>query len=187
MEWNDLENDVIIVNQKLTVYSNKTYKNTSGNNSKKTTHEVSEGEHLTLIAEQYGIKVSDLMEWNNLESDVIYVGQTLNVTKSGKSPKDKTTGKKITYTVQAGNTLSSIANKYGVTIKKLKQWNNLDSDNILAGQTLKIYSDKDVNTNKTTTKKTNTKKTNTKSVDTKKTNTKKNKDTHKKKVRRRKT
>ena len=186
MEWNNLENDIILVNQKLTVYSNKTYKNTSGTKSKKTTHEVSEGEHLTMIAEQYGVKVSDLMDWNNLESDVIYVGQTLYVTKTGKSKTDNTTSKKITYTVQAGNTLSSIASKYSVTVEQLKQWNNLDSDNIIVGQTLKIYSNKDVKTNKTTTKKTNTKKTNTKSVDTKKTNTKK-KETPKKKIRRRKT
>ena len=187
MEWNNLENDIILVNQKLTIYSDKTYKNTSGTKSKKTTHEVSEGEHLTMIAEQYGVKINDLMTWNNLESDVIYVGQTLSVSKSGKSPKNKTTGKKITYTVQAGNTLSFIASKYSVTVEQLKQWNNLNSDNIIVGQALKIYSNKDVKIKKTTTKKTNTKKKNTKSVDTKKTNTKKNKETRKKKVRRRKT
>ena len=46
----------------------------------------------------------------------------------------------ILYTVQAGNTLSGIAYKYGVTVSQLQQWNNISNPNeIYVGQTLKLY------------------------------------------------
>ena len=231
--WNSLKNDIIYVNQKLTVYSNKTYTSSTKNttkkktvhkvsegehltmiaekygvkvsdlkkwnnlegdaiyvgqslavsgpkntNKKKTVHKVSEGEHLTMIAEKYGVKVSDLKKWNNLEGDAIYVGQSLAVSGPKNTNKKKTTSKKTNYKVQEGNTLSAIAGKFGVTVNQLKKWNNLESDIIFAGQTLKIYSD-----GKTSVKNNKTTKTKTK----KKTNKTKQKDVKKKKVRRRKT
>lgn len=49
---------------------------------------------------------------------------------------------KVTYTtykIKSGDTLGSIAKKYHTTVKNLKSWNNLTSDNIRAGKTLKIY------------------------------------------------
>ncbi len=49
---------------------------------------------------------------------------------------------KITYinhSIKSGETLSSIALKYHTTIKNIKNWNNLSSDKIRAGKTLRIY------------------------------------------------
>lgn len=46
----------------------------------------------------------------------------------------------VTYhKIRRGETLSTIARKYRVTVSKLKQWNNLRSTNITAGKRLKIY------------------------------------------------
>ena len=46
----------------------------------------------------------------------------------------------ITYTIVRGDTLTKIAHRYGVTVGKLVQWNNiLDPDRIKAGNRLKIY------------------------------------------------
>lgn len=45
----------------------------------------------------------------------------------------------ITYKIQPGDNLGSIALKYHTTVKNLKNWNNLKSDNIRAGKTLRIY------------------------------------------------
>ena len=42
------------------------------------------------------------------------------------------------YTIKNGDTLSGIAKKFHCTVKQLKQWNNLTSDNIRAGKKLKI-------------------------------------------------
>ena len=45
----------------------------------------------------------------------------------------------IDYKVVSGDTLWSIARRAGVTVEKLKQWNNLESATIQAGQMLKLY------------------------------------------------
>lgn len=42
------------------------------------------------------------------------------------------------HTIRRGDTLSSIARKYGVSVNNLKKWNNLKETNIRAGQKLKI-------------------------------------------------
>ena len=47
------------------------------------THTVRRGEHLTGIAERYGLSISDLREWNGLSSDVIRVGQRLRLRARG--------------------------------------------------------------------------------------------------------
>ena len=45
----------------------------------------------------------------------------------------------VTYKIKPGDNLGSIALKYHTTVKNLKNWNNLKSDNIRAGNTLRIY------------------------------------------------
>ncbi|PAE42426.1 polysaccharide deacetylase family protein [Bacillus sp. 7884-1] len=50
-------------------------------------------------------------------------------------PEDGT----VDYKVVAGDTLWSIAERADLTVAKIKQWNNLTSDNIFVGQILKLY------------------------------------------------
>lgn len=52
---------------------------------------------------------------------------------------DKPIQSKKTIEVADGDSLSQIAQAYNVTITSIKQWNQLNSDSIEAGQTLKIY------------------------------------------------
>ena len=47
--------------------------------------------------------------------------------------------KKITYTIKNGDTLSKIAQKYGVSVVNIQKWNNLKNDRISIGQKLIIY------------------------------------------------
>ena len=49
-------------------------------------------------------------------------------------------GKSISYKVQKGDSLSTIAHRHGVKVADIKQVNNLTSDAIREGQTLKITS-----------------------------------------------
>ena len=133
-EWNDLESDKITIGQKLKISSGK---------NKTSVHTVAEGENLTMIANEYGITVSALMELNDLNSDIIYSGQKLKVTgnkTSGKNSVKKTEVKK-TYKVKKGDTLASIADKNDVSVKELKQWNNIKGDKVMTGQILKLYGD----------------------------------------------
>ena len=53
-------------------------------------------------------------------------------------PDPKTT-KAITYKVRSGDVLGIIAQRYGVKVSSIKQWNNLYSDRINIGQELVIY------------------------------------------------
>jgi LysM repeat protein len=107
---------------------------------------VQKGNTLSAIAQKYRTTVASLKKWNNLKSDVIYVGQKLIISKgetlenaglgeSTNSNNQSTTTNKY-YTVQKGNTLSAIAIKYNTTVAKLKSWNNLKSDTIYIGQKL---------------------------------------------------
>ena len=45
----------------------------------------------------------------------------------------------VTHKIKPGETLGGIAIKYHTTVKNIKNWNNLKSDNIRAGKTLRIY------------------------------------------------
>lgn len=124
-------------------------------------HRVRSGEFLGSIANRYGVKVRDLMEWNNLRNTNIYPGQSLvlhrTITKGGdepakavaqNAPKPTTTpvteapaeGKYRYHVVQTGDTLWDIAKKYdGVTVSQLKELNQgLNFNRLKPGQKIKI-------------------------------------------------
>lgn len=146
-EWNNITGDKIMVGQKLKIYSDekvtekKETKTTKEKKTKATTHTVQEGENLTLIADKYNIGVEDLMDWNDLESDVIVPGQKLTLVEPKKDKKTtdkKTKTKAKTHTVKEGENLTLISEKYGVTLKQLKDWNDIDNDVIVPGQVLNV-------------------------------------------------
>ena len=158
-QWNNISNpNEIYVGQTLKIYtnnlnssSNSTTKPTnSSSNSSYTTYTVQAGNTLSGIAYKYGVTVSQLQQWNNISNpNEIYVGQTLKIYTNNLNSSSNSTTKPTnsssnssytTYTVQAGNTLSGIAYKYGVTVSQLQQWNNISNPNeIYVGQTLKLY------------------------------------------------
>ncbi len=145
-DWNNLESDKILVGQKLTIYSNK--KITSSTDKKKAkTYTVQEGDNLTAIADDNGVTVAQIKEWNNIDGDVIIPGQVLKLYSDTKTnPKDnpkKTSKKTKTYVVQKGDNLTDIAEQNGVTVAQIKEWNDLDDDVIYSGQVLKLSGGKE--------------------------------------------
>jgi membrane-bound lytic murein transglycosylase D len=48
-------------------------------------------------------------------------------------------GKPTYYKIKSGDTLSSIAEKYGVRVKDIQRWNGMSNTKIAAGKRLKIY------------------------------------------------
>jgi len=151
-EWNQLETDVIYIGQKLKLKAPDLKKEkkevtkkekTTKPKGKKITHSVKSGENLTLIAEKYSVTTKEIMEWNELEDDVIKVDQKLTIYSEKKEvTKKKETNKESkksqTHKVKKGESLGLIAGKYNITIKQLKKWNNLKSDKIQIGQVLKV-------------------------------------------------
>ena len=73
---------------------------------------VKRGDTLYGIAEQLGTTVDELKRLNNLTSNILSIGQVLLTNSSG------ITGEVVenTYTVKAGDTLYSIAKKYGISV-----------------------------------------------------------------------
>lgn len=117
-------------------------------------HVAKKGESLGSIARKYHVTVANIKAWNNLKRETIHVGQRLTIyrsgspmtkvskssssSKSGANKKATSTSKARTHTVKKGETLSSIAKKYGCTVSELKKWNGLKSNTVKVGQKLKI-------------------------------------------------
>lgn len=103
------------------------------------------------LSKKYGVSVSDLKKANGVSGHLIYVGQKLQIpaksTKAVKAAKaTKTTSASTvdttstTHTVVKGDTLWSLAKKYGVSVSALMKANNLSSSTILIGQSLNLRS-----------------------------------------------
>ncbi|WP_421381977.1 LysM peptidoglycan-binding domain-containing protein [Bacillus salacetis] len=99
------------------------------------THKVQSGDTLSHLAKRYSVTVTDLKNWNNLNSDLIYVNQSLEV--GGESSAPAQTSSK-TYVVKSGDYLGKIARNHGVSVSNLMSWNNLKSSLIFPGQRLNV-------------------------------------------------
>lgn len=97
------------------------------------TYTVKAGDTLYGIANKYNTTVDTLKSLNNLTSNTLSIGQVLKLPGSSATSTD-------TYTVKSGDTLYAIANKYNTTVDALKSLNNLTSNTLSIGQTLKIPS-----------------------------------------------
>jgi LysM repeat protein len=113
------------------------------------THTVQAGENLFRIALRYGVEMGQLASANNISDPRrIFVGQVLiipglsipDASESIENPLVATSP--VTHTVQRGEYLSSIAQRYGVTVADILSANNItDPNRIFAGQVLQIWSD----------------------------------------------
>ena len=129
----------------------------SAKNNTKVTHRVKRGETLNSIAANFGVRVSDLRNWNNISyRHKLKRGQLLAIYKSGKSTKqyaadsqpiaseEKTaaspSGKPQIHKVRPGETMTSIAANYGTTVAQLADWNGgMEPSSLQAGQKLKVF------------------------------------------------
>lgn len=123
------------------------------------TYRVKSGDSLRLIAKHNGTTLAALRSLNHLKSDNVRVGQVLKLpvgsTPSVSAPAMESTpapdttatatattkdaSGRVTHTVKAGEKLSTIAKKYGVTVGALATANNIsDPSKIRAGQELVI-------------------------------------------------
>jgi LysM repeat protein len=98
------------------------------------TYTVRKGDSLGKIAQLYGVSVADLQRWNGLPNYFIYPGQKL-IVYSKHQPSATVPAK---HYVQRGDTLWSIARRYGVSVEYLKKINGLQSDALRVGTYLKI-------------------------------------------------
>jgi membrane-bound lytic murein transglycosylase D len=115
--------------------SSRKSSSTSPSSTRKT-YTVRKGDILSKIASRYKLSVAQLKRYNGLKSDQILVGQSLRLVASTASTSKTTT---TTHVVRKGDTLSQIAEKYGVGMSDLQRLNGIRSaSSIQVGQKLKV-------------------------------------------------
>jgi cell wall-associated NlpC family hydrolase len=85
------------------------------------------------LSQKYGVSVKSIESLNNINqnSHLIFVGQDINI-------PGKTDSKVTKITVKSGDSLSVLAEKYGVSVNAIMKANNLSSSLIIVGQSLTI-------------------------------------------------
>ena len=133
IELNKISNNILNLGQRLLLPVEEKVIETKYN-----TYVVKSGDTLYSVAKKYGISVTELKEINDLSNNTLSIGQKLLVPATTIIIDETTPGEYITYTVKSGDNLYSIANRYGVSVKEIMNLNNLTSNLLNVGQTLRI-------------------------------------------------
>ena len=100
-------------------------------------HHVVKNDTVWALSQKFGVSIKSIEQLNHIDqnTNMIYVGQDLQIpNKDAQAPKNNT----HTYTVQSGDSLWAIAQKFNTSVGHLKQLNGLTSNLIYVGQTLKV-------------------------------------------------
>ena len=126
---NNLTNDNLQIGQVLRVPSSEAGTQTGGT-IQGNTYTVKSGDTLYKIANTYGTTVNAIKSLNGLTGDNLRIGQTLLIPSNVPISN--------TYTVKSGDSLWSIARRYGTTVNTLKSLNGLTNNTLQIGQTLRL-------------------------------------------------
>ena len=118
---------VLTKQNKTVAKSAKTVDRTSA-----TKYTVKKGDTLGGISNSYRVSVAKIKEASSLKNNKIKVGDVLLIPGTQKTPSSST------YTVVSGDTLGGIGNKFNVSVKELKNANNLKNSNIRVGMKLTV-------------------------------------------------
>ena len=160
IEWNNIKNNFVYPGQQLIVSNGGSSNTASG-----TKYTVKAGDSVWSVSNKYGITMAQLIQWNNIQNNFIYPGQQLTVSNSGStnstsgntgsstntnnssSVNTGSSSSQGTYTVKAGESVWSVANKNGITMDQLIEWNNIKNNFIYPGQQLIVKGGTSANTN----------------------------------------
>lgn len=105
---------------------------------------VASGDSLSKIASKFDTTVAEIKRLNDLNSDILQIGQVLKVPTTTTAPpppppptnagKAVWEGNNLIYTVKAGDTLSVVAWIFDTSSEKIKTWNNLKTEALQVGQ-----------------------------------------------------
>lgn len=135
---NNLTTDTLQIGQVLKIKENKIYG---------TYYTVKSGDTLWRIAQSFGVSVDNIKKINNLNTDTIYLGQKLFIPEGTSSitppPETKPTPvyqwPAVTYIVQSGDTVYSVARKFNTTVDNILRYNYMSPDDWLdAGDKIAI-------------------------------------------------
>jgi membrane-bound lytic murein transglycosylase D len=113
---------------------------------KRSNYRVRSGDSLWLIARRHGLSVNTLARANGLSSKArLQIGQKLYIPDLGAGESRKSLAeaeqakKTIVYRVRRGDTLYSIARRFGVSYKALMAWNDMRSSRIYPGDNITVH------------------------------------------------
>ncbi len=111
-------------------------------------YKVKSGDNLSKIAKLYHTSQQALRTTNNLQGDMLKIGQELLIPDSNDTTVyaiNRGAGKqqnRLVYKVLPGDTLGHIALRYEVSVKDLRRWNKLGRDGVIkVGQKLEIWAE----------------------------------------------
>lgn len=149
-KWNSLKDGKIKLGDKLKLAPNIDLNTVSDivENDKKEQNDqdiyiVKKGENIFQIAKSNNVKVQDILNWNNLTTTNIKVGDKLLIEKSTEllveNNKAKIKSEDLhLYIVQKGDSLFKISQTHHTTVAELKKKNNIKEDDLKPGMKLKI-------------------------------------------------
>lgn len=114
-------------------------------------HHLAEGETLAEIARKFRVSEAALLKANGLGGEAALEAGTrllipLGPGRSGALIRTGGGGPRVAYRyrIRSGDTLSTIAERFGVTAQEIRRWNGLSGSRIFAGDTLELYVAPDV-------------------------------------------
>jgi membrane-bound lytic murein transglycosylase D len=127
------------------------------NGRTRVTYGVQDGDSLWAIAQRFNVTVEDLRSWNTLprRKKGLQIGTVIQVWPGNAPPAQvqeragtvvATTqpakpqqGRTTVHTLAAGETLWSVAQRYGITVEDIKRWNKIqDHRSLQAGKQLQV-------------------------------------------------
>jgi membrane-bound lytic murein transglycosylase D len=146
-KWINMEDSIYTLDS--LIYES-TVEKEEGEEQSLTIHNVRRGQTLGHIADQYGVKVRSIMEWNNMRSTRLAIGQKLKIYGKGSAPKpekpevnnsspsqEPITGE--THTIKQGENLWVIANRTDTTVDELKKLNpGMNYRDLKVGQKIRV-------------------------------------------------
>lgn len=132
---NNLVSDILSIGQNIKIPSSESVITPSEDDiiNEPNTYIVQRGDTLYSISRKFNVPVNDIKVLNNLTSDVLLVGKTLQIPIGSLPINDIDV-----YIVQKGDSLYSLAKEYNTTIDDIKKLNNLTSDILKVNQELQI-------------------------------------------------
>lgn len=135
---NNLKDNNLQIGQVLKISQN------SGTNPDSTiNYTVKKGDSLYAIARVYKTTVQEIQKLNNLKSNTLSIGQVLKIPENYVDDASADLPTYINYTVKKGDSLYSIAKKYGITTDTIIKDNALKNNLLSIGQNLKIRTKED--------------------------------------------
>lgn len=135
---NNLKDNNLKIGQVLKISQN------SGTNPDSTIkYIVKKGDSLYSIARVYKTTVQEIQKLNNLKSNALSIGQELKIPENYVNDASANLPTYINYTVKKGDSLYSIAKRYGITTNTIIKDNALKNNLLSIGQNLKIRTKKE--------------------------------------------